>query len=796
MDIVEVYKKHGISGVMYFINETYGLHKEDGLQEYINKLFIFITGKSYVFCHYPEAFVDALYHSSLFEYPEINRLFEELKKESKRKPIEPLWNLSEPLEPLVERQAHKDLIQGLVTIGGNRFVTSSEDGLFKVWEYSIQDSGIMDLNLIYETYGHDHEPINNVAYHPERKWLASCGDDHIIRLWNAECIEEDEVIAEFSGHTDYVSRVLFCNDLLFSSSKDGRIGVWDLNTLQNKTFLEGHNEWVMPMQVSPDKKRLFSVSTNNQLLEWDIENFTLCHTINEGGKNLSIEVNGQSMYITRKSDNNRGHEQDPNWVEWETDNKLYSAAEEVIEWNCKTWDIHRRFAYDYNCINCFIIQDSFLVTFSKSIRIFNLHTEELINEYISPDSRTITVAVLSQDKKFVVCSDEEGYITIWDWHALIQGNNRKGQSSHIQSMEVFYKDGDEDAAVVVTGGFISEALIWDLKTGKLKGRINRTENEKEGEVRIAKVYGQEDQVFMMYSGAVCKQSLFNPTEKMKIELPNNLFHASVVVPTKNGYIFGTQCYQPLYWNPKQNSISTFDTKFAYTNEFCISPDQKYVLITTYPMSFSKKGDPFKSAWTPLFSPLILIDREKEKRIGTFWSSPLFSWIKVYNKGNKIREAKYPSCVTWSPDSNFFAGGFREKICVWNTKTKKCTRKIKMDAEDSYISHMAWQDNGLITAMLSGKGEILQINPETGDILHSVAIKGTHVTFKNAHQNGRYWLWVSDENIVGIFDTLKFEVIFTTITEVYARSVLVEKDKLLIGGEDGLLYGYSIEGVLL
>lgn len=799
--ITSRFKEEGIDGVYECIQdrlyERYESDYDDETENDVNwliELETFISEHDGAFYYYPQTIMNALYHSSLLKYPEINEWFEELKKENTSKPIELLWDSPEKLNSYFIRWGHDDLIQGLVNIGEHRFATSSEDGFLKIWAYDPSDWNEFELKMEDEIEAHGGKPVNDLAYHPAQKWIASCGDDHVARVWNSETLE---MVAEFTGHTDYVSCVLFQDELLFSGSKDKRIGVWDLNTLENVTFLEGHTDWVTTLTISPDKKRLFSVSTNNQLIEWDVENFSLKQIANQGKKNYYLDIPGEDVFISANNSDNRGHKYYPRCAEWTSDHKLYTSENEVIIWDSENWEILRNLAPDINPINCFIIHESFLITFSKIIKVYNIDTCQLIKEYPNVDGRNIKTAVLSEDKQYFICCDERGFITIWDYNTLMYREYSSGQGSTIFSLEVFYKDENDHTGVAVSGGSVLEAGIWDLKTGRMVRKIKRPKEIEGSEMHITKLPEYSGHVVMMYQKKICLQSPFDPSEKQELELPNDLFHPEIALSTKKGIIFGSLSYLPYYVNLTNSTVHVFNNKYSY-NDITVSPDKKYALALTYPQSFDRNGKPFENPWKPISSPLVLIDLEKEAQEGAFWCSPLWSWIKIHAKWEKklekLYDLTYPCAAAWSGDSQYFAAAFSNgQIIIWNAKTRKRVKKVKLPDKNA-ISYIAWQQNDLLSIMINKKAEILQIDPRSGKTLKSTVIQGNGVSFKASHQQGRYFIWTSGE-IVGIFDALKFEMIWVMVAKVKPRSILIERSQLLIGGEDGFLYGYDIEGVL-
>ncbi|MNC04549.1 hypothetical protein D3C75_519900 [compost metagenome] len=297
-------------------------------------------------------------------------------------------------------------------------------------------------------------------------------------------------------------------------------------------------------------------------------------------------------------------------------------------------------------------------------------------------------------------------------------------------------------------------------------------------------------------------SLFNPSEQRVLELPNSLFHPEAAVGTRNGLILGNLSYLPYYLNLDTDEIRVFDTIFAYRKLSSVSPDQKYALGLTYPQSFDSSGAPYQNQWEPVSSPLVLIDLENEAPIHTFWCSPLLSWIKLHKKWENIKKwnwlkSNYPSAAVWSGDGTYLAAGFScGQIIIWNAQSRRRVKKLRVP-DKAYIYFLGWQENGMLTAMYtsSKKGKIVQIDPLSGRILDLKVLKGGGSYFKASYQHGRYMIWADQDNRVGIFDGLKFEGVYEMTAEVKPRSILIDQNRLLIGGEDGVLYGYSLDGIL-
>ncbi|HEX8334037.1 MAG TPA: WD40 repeat domain-containing protein [Segetibacter sp.] len=144
---------------------------------------------------------------------------------------------------------------------GNSLITSSYDGVVRLWDVS---SG----SLRKEFLGHSNT-IRTVDISPDGKLIASGGEESVIKLWD---VETGKCINNLKGHTLTVWDVKFSRDgsKLASGSFDNTFKIWNVNDGKLLSTVYGHSQAVVSLAFSNNGKMLATTSDDKTIKIWRV----------------------------------------------------------------------------------------------------------------------------------------------------------------------------------------------------------------------------------------------------------------------------------------------------------------------------------------------------------------------------------------------------------------------------------------------------------------------------------------------------------------------------------------------
>ena len=163
---------------------------------------------------------------------------------------------------------------------GNELAVGSSIG---IWMYSVATGD--ELALLT---GHTAQ-IQNLAFSPDGKILASTSNDRTIRVWDTETGKQLVVL---SDRRNFPGTLAFSPDstTIASDGRTGTIQIWDVATGDPLATLTGHTDTVEALAFSPDGKTLASTSEDLSIRLWDIDSEEHLSTLTGHKKPVKVLV--------------------------------------------------------------------------------------------------------------------------------------------------------------------------------------------------------------------------------------------------------------------------------------------------------------------------------------------------------------------------------------------------------------------------------------------------------------------------------------------------------------------------
>ncbi|MBU7028786.1 MAG: NACHT domain-containing protein [Theionarchaea archaeon] len=266
---------------------------------------------------------------------------------------------------------------------------------------NLKNTNLLKVNFSFSnlkgvTFG-EMDEIFCICWSSDGKYLLSGNGSGMLEIWDAESLEE---FTTLEGHSSRIYSVAFSPDgkYLASDSTTGTIKIWDAESLEEFTTLEGHTLSVISINFSLDGKYLASGSSDNTVKIWDMNTFQEVATL-------------------------EGHTYTIYGVAFSPDGKYLASGS--MDKTVKIWDMN---------------------TFQE-VATFRGHALYFYSVAFSPDG------------KYLASGNYDKTVKIWDMNTFQEVATLEGHADGVYSV-AFSPDGK----YLASGSWDKTVKIWDMDT--------------------------------------------------------------------------------------------------------------------------------------------------------------------------------------------------------------------------------------------------------------------------------------------------------------------------------------------
>ncbi|WOD39102.1 AAA family ATPase [Nodosilinea sp. E11] len=168
-----------------------------------------------------------------------------------------LWDING--EPLFALEGHQQVVYSVeFNADGSQLLSASADNTAKLWN--------LQTETLITTLKEHSEPVLSATFSPNQDLIATASADQTIRLWNSQ----GQGLSTLTGHPDTVNSVRFSPDSqrLYGAINDGTIQIWKPSGRLIMTLV-GHDGGVNSLSVKDNL--LASSSQDGRVILWNQE---------------------------------------------------------------------------------------------------------------------------------------------------------------------------------------------------------------------------------------------------------------------------------------------------------------------------------------------------------------------------------------------------------------------------------------------------------------------------------------------------------------------------------------------
>ena len=294
------------------------------------------------------------------------------------------------------------------------------------------------VSLTAQGTGHSGA-VNDTAWQPSGLRFATCGDDGKIIIWNSETMEPERSL---EGHDGSVLSVDYSSDgrWLVSGGSDATVILWDGESGRRIRVFTGYTDYVRSVVFSADNTLIASGCDDGSVIVWD------------------TETGAQTAYFLEHTDYVRSVDFHPDGV------RVASGSDDgtVMIWNLDNQTREQVFRghTDYVRSVRFSPDGRYVASGSDDQTVIVRDVEEgTVVQTIDAHSDYVRSVDFSSDSSLLISGGDDGFVRIWNWRQNSIDNEYRNHEDYVFTVDI----GPNDR-YILSGGSEGTFSIYDLRS--------------------------------------------------------------------------------------------------------------------------------------------------------------------------------------------------------------------------------------------------------------------------------------------------------------------------------------------
>jgi WD40 repeat protein len=573
--------------------------------------------------------------------------------------------------------------------------------------------------------------VNDAAFSPDGKYLASASSDGTVKVWSAASGEE---MLTLEGDSEGVNGIAFSPDgrYLASAGWSGSIKVWDVSTSENILVVE-HSSSILRIRYSPDGKTLATANYDGTATLWDA-------------------VSGQQLLTLQ------GHAMSVNDIAFHPDGTRLATASS--DRTVKIWDtsgaeliILDDFIEGSNTVDiwgvAFSPNGEYLAVArpDDTVRLFNADTGQEVRAFAIYNTDALRDLAFSPDGKYIAAASNDRTANIWDVETGQKLLTLSGHTNKVLSVSF-----SADSSRLITASADQTIKVWNVsasseaKTFQLPDKV------------LGLAFGSDNRVAGAgYDGAAVLWDAANGDTILTLIGHQSVINGIVFSPDGKKMATASWDGTAKIWDASNGKeLLTFRGHTSLVLGVAFSPNGKYAATVTYE------------------GPAKVWDAASGKELLSLQGDNNIGWA-----------------IAYSPDGTMIAAGDLYDVNIWNAANGE--KIVSLKGHTDVVSGIAFSPDGSQLATSSWDGTAKTWDISTGRELSTLTVDASRVWAVAFNPDGKYLATANSNNTTTIWNASNGEELLNLIgsnKQVYSVAFSPDGDYIATASEDGTVRTYT------